>query len=297
MARSTVNLIVFSVLFTGLTILQLPLTLVAEATDECSQDFTNAEFLVFGEVHGTKELPAFVADFVAERARQHDIVLAVELSRDDAIFYARMGEISEQSEFRAQLLQLRQWQRPNDARASTAMADLLWDVSRLEAEDGYSSVRVVPFGLSYDDPRIQTQEARERALAEELRAIRRAEPKDVQIVVFTGNLHARLTKGYPWDSEIEPMAYLLSKHFTVQSLNGAYSTGNAWGCWSSGDGEQCGLRELRGAEWDNSCEISTTAYEPSPTESSAFTGRFWVGEITASNLLKDVEDRKPASDD
>jgi hypothetical protein len=68
--------------------------------------------------------------------------------------------------------------------------------------------------------------------------------------VPTGNLHSRVVRGVPWDSELEPMAFRLLARFTrLRSLDMASSGGTAWVClMSEGGAPACGPHPLGGKD-------------------------------------------------
>lgn len=86
---------------------------------------------------------------------------------------------------------------------------------------------------------------RDRAMAERVAEAAEVRPGDF-VVVPTGNLHNRLTKGMPWDGELEPMGYRLTRLRSgarIVSLDMAHPGGTAWVCYP-GPPRDCGVKEL-----------------------------------------------------
>lgn len=223
--------------------------------------------VMLGDLHGTREIPAFVGRFARALAAREPAVIALEITKDNApsidAFLASDGGTAA----RQQLLATPWWQSPyQDGRRSVAMLDLL-DTLRALRHAGQPLEVVLIDSLGTD------RESREAAMADNVLAARRARP-DATLVVYAGNLHTSIGEvpfapGFPW------MAMRVAKAgITVVSLNARYADGTAWIC--TGGAESCGvaLSPGRGGELG-------IRREPQSGR-GAYDGWFGVGPITAS---------------
>ncbi len=88
------------------------------------------------------------------------------------------------------------------------------------------SYRVEPFSRS---------DARDTELAATLRKSI-GERRDRRVVVLTGNIHARVESGVPWDASFVPMVAqlrALEPKLTIVALNAVHRGGNTWACIST----------------------------------------------------------------
>lgn len=142
---------------------------------------------IFGEIHGTTEIPAFVGDVVCLAARDgRRVVLGVEMRPQDADapiarYLASKGTAADRAQLIADWLPA-----VPDARSSEAMADLIVRVRALQRAGARISV------LSFDPvgPAAGAPEAREQAMADTLRQAAEAQP-GVRLLILTGGAHAR----------------------------------------------------------------------------------------------------------
>ncbi|HEY9403360.1 MAG TPA: hypothetical protein VIQ24_11905 [Pyrinomonadaceae bacterium] len=168
-----------------------------------------------------------------------------------------------------------------DGRTSVAMLRLIGRVRILRAS-GYK-VRIV----AYDSKPGTPSQERDRVMAQNLAAEAGHEPKSL-LVVLSGNVHTRLTRGVSWNSEYEPMGYLLTKSIPgsrITSLNMSHEGGEAWGCRSpSPDSE-----EVTCAPYSYRSQVGATAWSVklAVAQGAPFSGAYGVGRITASPPVKE----------
>jgi hypothetical protein len=230
--------------------------------------------LLIGEMHGTEQAPAFVRDAACRGlARGLPVTVGLEVDRaEDEAFQAYLRSDGGDAA-RQRLLESPFWVRDfQDGRSSRSMLSLV-DFLRDHAA-GPGEVRL----LLIDRP--EPGGERDAAMAERVAETAAARPDDV-FLVLTGNIHNRLTKGMPWNAELEPMGYLLAKRLPearIVSLDMAYPGGTAWVCFGSSPSD-CRSQELGGskaAEGRSGVELLTDpAGEP-------YTGRYFTGLLTAS---------------
>src|SRR5262249_48244590 len=170
-------------------------------------------FTIFGEIHGSEEIPAFVGLATCHAAAVGgEVVLALEIEnqyqRDVDAYVASDGG----PPARAALLAVNHWES-QAGRASGAMLALIDRARELRR-----NVRVFLFDDGNPDG-----EARDRGMAAALAALVEASP-DATVLVLTGNLHARI------NSERWMAARLLARFPRLRSLDAAHPPGEVFGC-------------------------------------------------------------------
>lgn len=200
--------------------------------------------LVLGELHGTKETPGFVFAVVDELARTSDVVLGLEIPRQEQdridAFLASDGGV----DARAALVAGTFWQRPverSDGRRSEAAVGLLDAIRR---RSGENAVRVV----ALDDERFFDDGAdRSAGLAARIVELRRQSGTGA-VVVLVGNYHARLSA--PTDVWSDGERLLTPPVPTAARIDGVPLTtvevaaceGGFWSC--SASDRACGIVAL-----------------------------------------------------
>jgi hypothetical protein len=230
-----------------------------------------ATTLLLGEVHGTREVPAFVGALAHTVTEKLGVSLALEIPRQEQeridAFMASAGTERD----RAALLQGDFW-KLRDGRSSLAMLDLIEHLRRLSRESG--KVRLIAIddegnALSPDEQ-----------MAENVLRHRHARKSDVMIVL-TGNLHSRIEEGNPWDTDFRSMGWhLAQERIPLVSLEARYATGTAWNC----DGEMSGVVPILGAADDPARPRSTSLVDPR----EGFHGTFFVGTAHASQPAQSI---------
>lgn len=228
-----------------------------------------APFLVLGEVHGTREVPAFVAGYLCALAKQgRAVTLALEIpaAEQGAIdaFLASAGGAADLERFTAGAF----WRRPlQDGRSSAAMLAFFGDLRVLRGKG--ADIRVVAIDGE------GASKAREALLAANLATALDASGGR-QLVALVGGLHAIRDKGKRFDPQYESAIYLLAARKPL-SLTVGTAGGSAWICRGNTPAA-CGE-----SPWD----INRVAPAPAGPfslvpPSGQFDGVFFVGQTTAS---------------
>ncbi len=236
--------------------------------------------VIFGELHGTVESPAFFADAVcAALAAGHDVTVGLELWREEEAYLTDYLASQGSAEDREALLSAPFWRSKSpDGRSSEAMLSLVEEVRALKAAG--HSIRLVAFDLR----QYSSGQERDRAMAERLREAITASPEDVHLVL-TGNIHSRTKKGTRWDPDFEPMSSLLAPHVPeLVTLNVSHTGGTAWLCIAGEAG--CGIRKV-GARVRGS-EDGISVFEQPDAEGHH--GYYNVGGLTGSSPAVDEEE-------
>jgi len=219
--------------------------------------------VMLGEVHGTREAPAFLEQLVCSVAAHRAVVLALEYPRGeqsalDAFFDNPNGSAAE-----AQLLHTHFWSlATKDGRQSKAWLAVLRDVRAWRRQGLPITV------TAYDGaPTPQQREAVNAAFLDDL--LQKHQGRAF-VVIYSGNVHTMRTL---FEDEPElPMGARLS-NWDLLHLTMVTTGGQAWFC-----GESCGVHD-----WP----ASRTVPPPTGTirlgyPTAAFDGVFGVGPITAS---------------
>ncbi len=230
--------------------------------------------VLFGELHGTVESPAFVANVMCHALEAgHKVTLALEYPLEErealAAFLASDGGVAA----REALLVGPFWQREfQDGRSSQAMFGLIEEARRLRKAG--QPVELFVFDST------DFSENRDLKMAHNLRAAIDSAP-DRLFLVLTGNLHSRLAIGRDDDPAFVPMGYTVKEGLEgrrVIALDVAVSGGEFWACYSPSPAD-CGPKQLtpknEGEQW------KVTPLEAEPTIRGHH-GRYLVGTAHVS---------------
>ncbi|MDH7974286.1 hypothetical protein QH494_19025 [Sphingomonas sp. AR_OL41] len=253
-------------------------------------------YVVFGEMHGSTESPAFVGTVAcALAARGERILVAVEHgSTNDAAFQAAWRLPHEQF---AVALQKAGWAGRTDGVASTAMLALLVRLHALK-EQG-AAIGIVAFNGARDDAQrarfgaLPGQGPHEAAQAENIRDAAGAQPYD-HVLVLVGNLHAGKRPVERGGFTFSPMVMQLAPPEAVVSLDMRIAGGALWNCRLKqgvvpeagkpipGDAVECGSHPTRDLpDLHRTPFVSLQAF-PHEKPDIDYDGFFWLGKVTAS---------------
>lgn len=169
---------------------------------ESLQQHESQRFFVFGERHGTQEIPRMFGEAVCIMSAHSPILVGLEIDHTQAesisIFLTSDGS----AQSREALLDNSHW-TIRDGRASQAMLDLLMRLRELRASG--RDIEVIPFMLPGNTP-----EEREHRMAESLIAGLAARP-EARVAALIGSAHA----GRESFGGIEPTAAYLPRENTV----------------------------------------------------------------------------------
>ncbi|GMU00318.1 hypothetical protein KH5H1_44380 [Corallococcus caeni] len=277
-----------------------PVAKAAPAFTECGQSILGLTkqakaggVLLLGELHGTQEVPRFIAQSVCQLVTSGvPVTVGLELpveneARITTFLQSQGGEVDW-----LKLMEAPFWRSPYpDGRGSAAVANMLEQLRQLRAQGLDVAVFV------YDHPKLSGQQ-REDALTKTVLAQVKAAPQRFHLVV-SGNIHSRTAKGLPWDKQYRPMGYLLKDQLDdVTALDMAYDSGTAWICAANEQSRKldCGVKEAKGK--DNGDRFFMHAWD-SPNK-EGYHGVFYVGHVSASEpaILKGLgnPDAAPAQE-
>ena len=203
--------------------------------------------LLFGEIHGTRELPAFFGEAVCHASAAHDVVVGLEIPGSESERVSAFLRSSGASADRDAVLAGPFWTDGyQDGRRSEAMARLLERLRVLRAIGRHVDVMLFDVEPSESGP------DRDERMAQTIMEYQRAHAGPV-LMAYMGNVHARTTIGVPWNPKLKPLGWYLSQHgLRVRSLDSGSPGGSAWMCYvedaSDPRAEQvCGPHALSGS--------------------------------------------------
>jgi hypothetical protein len=261
-----------------------------EAARQCGGAVPGAEALlrpgavvVLGEQYGTSEIPGFVGRLACVAARRGvPVQIGVEMPVVEA---RRLQWYLDQKdpEAKSRLMGGLFWARPQqDGRSSAAVLELIDRATALRAEG--LPVSVFPF-----DVHNASGNAREQAMASNVLEVRKQHPESA-VLVLTGNVHARTTRGVPWDGAFVPMgSHLAAQAPGTVVLDAHYAGGEAWQCKLGAEGRvvcdrfkvEPPVRKLPTVFMGELAPNRVTLFE-APEADGGFHGVFYVGVLSAS---------------
>jgi hypothetical protein len=202
-------------------------------------DSRDERFLVFGELHGTREAPREFAEIVCEAAMRGEVVVAIErppnLTSSMQAFVESDGDLKAEAALMAAFFDGSQWGLSSEV--------FLALFKRLRAlRSAGATIRTVGFREGPPPGPDGDQTPYERGLAQQLLNAAEAHAR-ARVLVLVGNLHARPTP-VPASSSFtgfEPMAMHLPSA-DLLSFDLRYEAGEVFNCTADG----CGPRRVNG---------------------------------------------------
>ncbi|WP_426757090.1 hypothetical protein [Myxococcus sp. Y35] len=233
--------------------------------------------LLLGEMHGTQEVPRFVAQTSCQTAvAGTPVTVGLELPLESQTRIDTFLDSAGEEHDWLKLMEAPFWRSPYpDGRSSEAVANMLEQLRQLRSRGLDVDVFV------FDHPTAHGQK-REDAMAATVRHQVESGPKRFH-VILSGNIHTRTKKGLPWDKSFKPMGMLLKDELdSVVALDMAYNSGSAWICAVDSKGVKdkldCGIREAKGRDNGDRFFVHTWG----GTNGDGYHGVFYVGPVNAS---------------
>ena len=227
----------------------------------------DARLVIFGELHGTNEIPALVGEFVCWRSAQsQSVILGLEIPRTEQhaidTYLLSAGTLLDQKRLTSGAF----WNTVKDGRSSEAMVRLIERVRRLPGGRGGAGIVAIDSGR-YDA-------SRDAAMARNLRASMRTHPRS-RFVVLVGNIHAAKSNASAANKNSEPMAYHIASESPI-TINAEYLPGATWSCVPAPRG--CGVNEVGG--WRRA--DTAPGFHLGMAALPGFDASFALGSISAS---------------
>jgi hypothetical protein len=189
-------------------------------------------YVIFGETHGTRESPAFVAATACGLAAKGErILVAVEHNANQNDLFQAAWALPP-AQYAAALRKIG-WEGRQDGVGSQAMFELLVRLHQLKQKG--RRIDTVAFNGARDEAQrerfrhLPDQGPHEAAQAENIRLAAEAGRYD-HVLVLVGNLHARKQPVARRGVSFEPMAMRLAPAAAITSLNMAAAAGTHWNC-------------------------------------------------------------------
>jgi hypothetical protein len=228
--------------------------------------------VMFGEGHGTNEMPATFLRIVCTALQQGGEVAVgleqpVEQAQPLANYLASNGDRAA----REALLQTNFWSTGKDGRASVAMLDMIDGLRRLR-QTGYR-LSVFPMQGGSADWHLRNDEK----MADSIRAEFNAHPASL-ILTLSGNIHNMRTRPDWLPAELPAPIPTYLKGLETDSFNFGSNGGGAWDC-------------------QNGCGVHARPVQAGPEKfvvivsgaKDAYTGEINVGQTTASPPAAEAE--------
>ncbi len=255
----------------------------------------NPRYVVFGELHGTRQGPEFIGNLACALASQGERVLvAVEKSATDDPALQTAWALPK-DRFQKSLGQIG-WIGRQDGVASQAMFAML--VALHDLKERGLPVGIVAFNGDRDAAQSQRfadlagQGPHEAAQAENIVHAAQQANYD-RVLILVGNFHARKRTVDRGGVRFDPMAARLNRYGHTLALNMRYAAGTSWNCVRKAapavddgkpltdEGLDCGIHQIRGsADLGRSPFVELVATEDRTAHD--YDGFFWVGPITGS---------------
>ena len=253
-------------------------------------------FVVFGELHGTREAPDFFGSLACNLASNGQrLLIGIEFS---PIFEEALQEAwnADEAKFDSLLLEAG-WKGREDGVASEAMFEMVRKLHRLKTAGhaiditAFNGIGSEAQGKKFDS--LPGQGPHEAAQAENL-AMSAAAGRYDRVLVLVGNFHATRRSMDFGTGLFEPMAKRLEQYGSVVTLTAKNAPGTSWNCQRregydiekdgppTNDDIRCGARATGGIDSLGSDRFISLYENNRDPEGTGLDGFFWIGEITAS---------------
>ena len=253
-------------------------------------------FVIFGEVHGTQQAPAFIGDLSCALAAQGKrILVAVEHPSDLSAAYQHAWQLPETAFVQA--LSKAGWAQMDDGTGSEAMMALLVRLHQL-ARRG-AAIDVTPFNGMKNEAQAQQfahlpgQGPHEAAQADNILRAASSRPYDYALVLV-GNVHARKRPVHHSGVTFDPMARHLARHGRLVTLDMETAGGTAWSCQIkpdfkpqpgtpvTSDAVVCGPHAVGRTEQPDGPPFIALTDPPPAHHAADYDGTFWLGRVRSS---------------
>ncbi len=256
---------------------------VATTTDKVPLALINTlkdkQLILLGEIHGTNEMPAYAGKIIEALALNQKVLVGIEYPIDiqsQIDVFMKTGDTS-------QLRETFFFQEPDyhSGRGSQAMLRLL------DSLRSYSNVEV----FCFDIPLSYKGKTRDTDMAVNILAKLQSENYP-QAVLYSGNIHSRLTIGTPWNPTTQNMGAeilrLSNNHYNIDNTDNLVfraNEGSSWSCMQDDTGQfKCTTQVWQPSNTAYATAVNLDYYflqEPFMTDGHK--NSFFIRKVSASN--------------
>jgi hypothetical protein len=245
---------------------------------EAISNLLPSHLLLIGDYHGTNEIPQIVYSIVEQLASQSKLRIGFEFPVDIADKVALFMKTGDRN-----ILRQTQFFRDSTYHSGKGSSQMIALLDKLR---GLANAEIFCFDVPNGDSSDSAH--RETKLAKNVLKAYRMRP-DARTIIYTGNLHSRITKGAPWDPNYPTMGSEIIRLSTpkdglksISSVLVRPGSGSAFICKMQGGKIQCGPTTMTSSNADY---FSTLPYdyflkEPGVTDGHTFS--LILHKITAS---------------
>ncbi len=200
--------------------------------------------VLLGELHGTQQVPHFVAQSACQVATQGipvTVGLEIPAANQERLETFLISAGTEHDW--AKLMESPFWRSPYpDGRNSEGVVYLIEALRKLRSQGLDVNI------FAYDQPALRG-DAREEFMAGVVMKVAKRSPKRA-LLVLSANVHPRQVKGLPGAPDYRPMGLRLAGELSnVYSLDIAYNSGTAWICAMTPEEKlDCGVKQTKGED-------------------------------------------------
>ena len=230
--------------------------------------------MLLGELHGTQQVPHFVAQSACQVATQGipvTVGLEIPVVNQERL-EAFLTSAGTEADW-AKLMESPFWRSPYpDGRNSEGVVYLIEALRKLRSQGLDVNL------FAYDQPMLRG-DAREEFMAGTVLKVAQKSPKRA-LLVLSANVHPRQVKGLPGAPDYRPMGLRLAGELSnVYSLDIAYNSGTAWICAMTPDDKlDCGVKQTKGE--DNGDRYFVQLF--GGRNRHGYHGIFYVSRVSAS---------------
>ncbi len=234
-----------------------------------------AEFKIvtIGEMHGSQEIPQFTLDLYSQlKLLKKNIIIGIEVPEENQNLVDKFVQSKDRSLLKQSKFFIRRLQ---DGRSSEAMVNLL----EMLPKD--------TIVICFDAQNANSEQERDQKMAKNIiKAYKNLQP--TLFIILAGNIHSRIEIGTPFDSDFQPMGYLLHtlpkspiKLKNIRAIKVRYASGNIWSCMGTKEVD-CKIHQINSSAQTYSSAVAHNRYFLSEPLTDGYNATLFYRNLTAS---------------